>query len=127
MPWCAHLGVDKTLELIHRQFDWTNIDADIRAYMQSCTQCQVNKPDRRKRTPPLTPLVAPDSCWRTIGVDLIPDLPPTTDREYNAICVFVCHLSKMARLVPTRTTLDTEGFADLFIREVFPHYGMPMK
>jgi hypothetical protein len=39
--------------------------------------------------------------------------------------VFVCHLSKMVRLIPTRTLLDTQGFAKLFIREVFPHYGLP--
>lgn len=71
------------------------------------------------------PLVAPDGCWRTLGVDLIVDLPQTAGDEYNAICVFVCHLSKMVRLIPTRTTLDTRGFAKLFFREVFPHYGMP--
>ena len=39
--------------------------------------------------------------------------------------VFVCHLSKMVRCIPTYTTLNTKGFAELFIREVFVHYGMP--
>ena len=33
----------------------------------------------------------------------------------------------MVRCIPTYTSLQTEGFAELFIREVFPHYGMPAK
>ena len=34
--------------------------------------------------------------------------------------------SKMARIIPTYTSLDAKGMAKLFIREIFPHYGMPM-
>jgi hypothetical protein len=32
----------------------------------------------------------------------------------------------MVRLIPTTTGLDSEGFAKLFIREIFPHYGFPL-
>jgi len=31
----------------------------------------------------------------------------------------------MVRCVPTHTTLSTKGFAELFMREIFVHYGMP--
>jgi hypothetical protein len=125
VPWCAHLGMQRTLELVKRQFFWPKMNADIRDYIASCRSCQANKPDRRRSKVPLTPLLAPDACWHTLGVDLIVDLPPTCADGYDAICVFVCHLSKMVRLVPTHTTLDTRGFAKLFVREIFPHYGMP--
>ena len=125
VPWAAHLGVAKTVELVKRQFYWPLMDKDIKEYVLSCNMCQSNKPDRRNRTPPLTPLKAPDNCWHTLGVDLIPDLPPSGEERYNAICVFVCHLSKMVRCVPTHTTLSTKGFAELFMREIFVHYGMP--
>lgn len=125
VPWCAHLGVVKTLELVKRQFWWPKLDLDIRKYVASCYKCQANKPDRRSQRVPLTPLVSPDACWRVLGVDLVVDLPETSGDGFNAICVFACHLSKMVRIVPTRTTLDSHGFAKLFIREVFPHYGFP--
>ena len=111
--------------LVKRQFYWPRMDKDISDYVSSCQQCQANKTDRRNKTPPLTPLLPPDSCWKTIGVDLITDLPVTRSGEYNAVCVFVCHLSKMVRLIPTNMKLKTEGFAKLFFREVFPHYGFP--
>ena len=49
----------------------------------------------------------------------------TATLDGDAICVFVCHLFKMVRCVPTHTTLSTKGFAELFMREIFVHYGMP--
>jgi len=59
-------------------------------------------------------------------VDLVVDLPRSQE-GHNAICVFVCHLSKMVRLIATTTELTTEGFARLFMKEVFPHYGFPVQ
>lgn len=107
-----------------RQFWWPGMDLDITEYVKSCVQCQVNKPDRQPTKPPLTPLSPPDVAWKQMGVDLVVDLP-VTQEGYNAICVFVCHLTKMVRLVATRTTLPATGFASLFMKEVFPHYGLP--
>ena len=127
VPWCIHLGIEKTLELVKRSFWWPGMDTDIKEYIASCRQCQAHKPDRRISRPPLTPLLSPDACWRTLGVDLIVDLPVTTDEGYNAIIVFVCHLSGMVRLVPTYKDVSTRGTAKLFFREIFPHYGMPNK
>ena len=127
VPWCGHLGIQKTLQLVQRQFWWPSIAIDIKNYVQTCYKCQSDKPDRRNKRPPLTFIQAPDSCWRTVGVDLIVDLTPSEPDQYNAIVVFCCHLSKMVRLVPTCTTLTTEGFTELFFKEVFPHYGMPTK
>jgi hypothetical protein len=134
VPWICHLGIKRTLEMIKGQFYWPCMQHDIEEYVKSCSSCQRNKTDRIRRTPALSPLVSPDACWRTLGVDLITDLPPSVDTtsstntiKYTAICVFVCHLSKMVRLVPTTKDLTTKGFAQLFMREVFAHYGFPTK
>ena len=125
VPWCSHLGIDKTVRLVQHQFWWPRMDEDIRKYIGSCTDCQRNKTDRKNRTPLLSPLAPPGTCWYTIGVDLIVDLPRTREHNHNAICVFVCHLSKMVRLVACDTTVTAVGFAKLFMKEVFVHYGMP--
>jgi putative transposase len=55
---------------------------------------------------------------------MIVDLPMTVE-GHNAIVVFVDHLSKMVRIIPSHNNLDTKGFAKLFFTEVFAHYGMP--
>ena len=126
VPWCSHLGIEKTVRLLSHQFYWPSMENDIRTYISSCVPCQGNKTDRTNRRLPLVPLSPPDACWQTLGVDLIVDLPQTRD-GYDTICVFVCHLSKMVRLVPTDTSLDAIAFAKMFFREIFPHYGMPQK
>ena len=95
VPWCAHLGIEKTMALVERGFYWPGMSGDIREYIRTCHKCQANKTDRRVARPPLTPLPSPEMNWKVLGVDLIVDLPPTVGDNYNAICVFVCHLSKM--------------------------------
>ncbi len=124
VPWCAHVGIQKTLELVKRQFYWPNMDADIKEYVQTCHKCQENKPNRQRWLPPLSPITAPDACWRTVGVDLIVDLPRSS-KGYDAILVFTCHLSKMVRIVKTTSDLSSRGFAAKFFKHVFPHYGFP--
>ena len=124
-PWCAHLGIKRTLDLMQRAYWWPTIRKDVEAYVTSCHSCQTNKIHRQKTQPLLSPLSIPSGCWRTIGVDLIQDLPPSNN--YTAICVFVDHFSKAVRLVPTTISLDASAFADIFLREVFPHYGFPLR
>jgi hypothetical protein len=71
----AHLGIDRTLHMVKAQFYWPHMRADIEQYVSSCVNCQSNKADRKCREPSLSPLVPPSSCWRSLGVDLIVDLP----------------------------------------------------
>ena len=51
VPWCAHLGVEKTVKMVKLQFYWPGLDADVRKYIQTCYKCQGNKSDRRKHHP----------------------------------------------------------------------------
>ena len=125
VPWAAHMGIRRTMQLTTRQFYWPKMDKDVENYVRTCIECQSNKADRRRKNPALSPIVPPSSCWRTVGVDLITDLPESTSGK-DAICVFVCHLSKMVRLIATNKTLDAPGFAHLFFHHVFPHYGFPL-
>ena len=126
VPWCGHLGIQKTLELVKRQFWWPKIQEDVSEYIKSCHKCQLNKVDRRLNRPPLTPNLAPDGCWRTVGMDFLVDLPMTTD-GHNAVLNFRDHLSKMYRCIATVTTVTAKGSAKIYFKEVFPHYGMPLK
>jgi hypothetical protein len=126
VPWMAHLGAQRCIAMMINQYYWPNMRADIATYVRTCVQCQSNKPDRRRNVPALSPLVPPSSCWRTstLGVDLITELPVTVS-GFNSICVCVCHLLKMVRLVPTTSSLDAVGFGKLFIREILLIMGSP--
>ena len=119
VPWCAHLGIKNTVQLIKKQFWWPKMQQDIESYIKSCPKCSRNKTDRIKRVPPLIPHSAPDGCWRKMAIDLITDLPPTSDGN-DCICHFVCHFSKMSRVVAVPKTIDARGIARVFFKKIFP-------
>ena len=60
-------------------------------------------------------------------MDFITDLPPAGRRgtAYDAILVVVDRLSKMARYIPTRKSLDAAGLAELFYKRIWRDYGVP--
>jgi putative transposase len=118
--WMAYLGIDHTLHMAKAQFCWPHMHADIEQYVSSCVNCQSNKIDRRRRTS-VSPVVPPFSCWRTLGVDLIVDLP-RSQAGFKALCVLVYHLSKMVRIVPTTNDLSANDFAHLYT-VLFPKEG----
>src|SRR5258708_3445550 len=54
---------------------------------------------------------------------MIGELPDS--KGYNAILVVVDHLSKRIHAVPTVTSLDSAGVAQLFLEHVWHHHGLP--
>ena len=46
--YSGHLGMQKTEELISRDFYWPTIRADVTTYVQTCEECQRNKPSNQK-------------------------------------------------------------------------------
>ena len=123
-PWAAHLGCTRTKALIAESFWWPGMGSDVDDYVKSCDSCQRNKSKNINGESFMAPLPVPWACWRTVGFDLIPNLPRTTS-GYDCICHFMCHLSKMSRLVCCNVTLTSEGFAHMYVKEIFPHYGFP--
>ena len=56
-------------------------------------------------------------------MDFITGLP-VTPRGHDAILTFVDHLTKTAHFVPTRSTIDASGSAELYIDHVFRLHGL---
>ena len=56
-------------------------------------------------------------------MDFIVELPPS--EGLDAIYVCVDRLTKMARFIPTKTTITAEGTARLFYQHVWKHHGLP--
>src|SRR5258706_2306239 len=54
---------------------------------------------------------------------MIGELPDS--KGYNAILVVVDHLSKQIHTIPTVTSLDSAGVAQLFLEHIWHHHGLP--
>jgi hypothetical protein len=58
-----------------------------------------------------------------ISVNFIVELPES--HGYDAIMCIVNSLTKHAHFIPTHTTINAEGTAPLFLKEVWKHHGTP--
>ena len=90
IPTSGHLGSAKTLELVKRQFYWNAMDKEVKEYVTTCLQCQRDKPSNQPPIGLLQPLPIPERPWSSISMDLITQLPRTTNWIRCHIC---CRMS----------------------------------
>ncbi|PHJ15512.1 retrotransposon nucleocapsid related, partial [Cystoisospora suis] len=73
----------------------------------------------------LHPLSVPERPWRSVSIDFVTGLQPSSVSAYDSICVGVYRLAKMAHFVPTHSSVTAEKFAELFLRRVWYLHGFP--
>ena len=86
---------------------------DALEYARRCLICQKVKAKQVK----LHPLDVPQMKWECISMDFVSGLPKTTG-GYNSIFVVVDKLTKVAHLIPVKTTSTVVDVAHLFVREI---------
>ena len=122
-PISGHLGQDKTLELVSRNYFWPRMWQYINKYIQSCDTCAQNKMPHHKPHGLLHPLWIPPSAWSSVSMDFIMELPPSNG--FNTILICVDWLTKMAHFCPTTTNVTAEDTARLYLQYIFKHHGLP--
>ena len=115
-------GRDRTYFRLARYFYWPRMGLDIKKFVKSCGVCQHTK-GSQQRSGFLQSLPIPDQPWKDISMDFIMGLP-LTPRGYDAIYTFVDRLTKCVHLLPTHSTIDARGSAELYIQNVFRLHGL---
>ncbi len=124
IPSAGHVGIDNTFRAVRRHFYWPNMRREIEQYVQTCECCQRNKASHQKAAGLLQPLPIPRYKWTDISMDFITQLP-LTKSGYDAILVVVDRCTKMCHFIPTRTSVDAEETAQLFLDNIFRLHGVP--
>ena len=120
----GHMGMDKTIEMISRNFYWPHMAEEIEDYVRSCDDCQRNKISRHKRHGMLHPLELSYAPWDSISMDFITHLP--VSEGCFTVWVVVDRFTKMAHFIPIRDKQKTaEGCAKLFLANVWKLHGLP--
>ncbi|SOV09357.1 uncharacterized protein UDID_18561 [Ustilago sp. UG-2017a] len=122
-PSAGHPGHRKTLSLVRRSFFWLGMSKFVHSFVDSCETCRRIKAVRHKPYGHLKSLLVPPHPWSSISMNLIEQLPPSSD--FTAILVVVDRLTKMAIFVPTTNELDAPELAKLFLRHVYSKHGLP--
>ena len=71
----GHMGQDKTIELVWRNFWWPKMNERIIDFVRSCPECQRNKASRHQPYRLTSPLELPYAPWQSIAMDFITELP----------------------------------------------------
>jgi hypothetical protein len=77
---------------------------------------------------PLSPITPEHEAFpfQTIALDFIVKLP--ISNRYDSILTITDHdCSKAAIFIPCNEVISAEGVAGLYLRYVFPCYGLPLK
>ena len=75
MKIAGHMGQDKTIELIRRNFWWPKMNERITDFIRRCPECQKNKAARHQPYGLSSPLELPYATWQSIAMDFIMELP----------------------------------------------------
>ena len=122
-PMAGHFGVRKTLDLISRHYWWPRLRHFVEEYVRSCDICCRSKSPRHRSYGLLQPLPIPETPWKSISLDFITDLP--VSKGFDAILTVVDRFTKMAHFLPCTKSITSQETADLVMREVFKHHGLP--
>ena len=122
----GHPGYVKTLNAVRKSYFWSGMKRDVLNYVKSCLSCQRIKAERVKLPGKLQPLAIPEMKWECISMDFVTGLP-TVQGGYDSIMVIVDMLTKVAHLIPVKTTYIAADIAKVFIKEVFRIHGLPKR
>ena len=121
----GHPGLDKTYTRLAQIAYWPNMRKSVEKYVKSCHTCRVSKIQTSKPNGLLQPLPIPERPWTHIAMDLMVHLPKT-DRQNDAVAVFVDRFSKAAHFVACQTTCTAQDLAELFFKSVVRLHGLPI-
>ena len=123
-PYSGHVGFAKTMQNLKATYWWHGMSTHVHDFIKSCHSCQRNKPSLQKPAGLLQPLPIPSRPWSSISMDLIVELP-TTSEGHNAIVRVVDRLTKMTHFFPCTTHVTALQLATLFLSNVFRLHGIP--
>ena len=118
-----HLGQDKTLELIARDYTWPGMREFVNEYVRTCDTCARNKTPRHRRHGQLHPLPIMNGPWKSVSMDFIVQLPPS--QGYDTLYMCVDRITKMAHFIATNSNITAEETADLYLKHIFKSHGLP--
>jgi hypothetical protein len=128
LPAYGHPGISCTTDLVARYHWWPNLATEVQNYVKGCAECQRHKINTQARKAPLSPITPVREAlpFQTIALDFIVKLP--VSNGYDSILTITDHdCSKAAIFIPCNETINAEGVAGLYLRYVFPRYGLPTK
>jgi hypothetical protein len=127
-PIGGHPGISNTWKLINRHYEGPRLRQFVEQYVKGCAKCQESKVITHVKRAPLYPFDThvEEGPFKYVSMDLITDLP--LSHKYDSILTIVDQgCSKAVKFLPCRKTIDGQGVATLYLRHLFPLFGVPKR
>jgi hypothetical protein len=124
--YSIHPGSTKMYQDLKEKYWWYGLKRDVATHVALCDVCQRVKAEHQRPAGLLQPLKVPEWKWEEIGMDFIVRLPRTRD-GYDSISVIVDRLTKVAHLIPVKTTYSGAQLAELYMSRIVCLHGVPKK
>lgn len=108
-----------------RNYWQSEIQNDIKKYVQECQKYQQNKVQHMKKVEELYSLETLQKPQQEISINIIGPLPKSNDKD--TIVVIVDQFSKMIRLKTTTTTASSEEIAKIYKDNIWKIHRVPRK
>ena len=134
--YAGHLKIDKTSDLISRNFNWPKMRKDNSGYVKACKTCATKKDDRHKEYGTAVRVPVAELSRQGVKLNFITDLSVKcrirTDSGYTwetkkagCILVYCDKLTKMIHLIGFKHVPNATETADAFLREIYRLHGFP--
>jgi hypothetical protein len=124
-PYSIHPGGTKMYQDLKEKFWWHGMKREIAFYISRCDVCQRFKAEHQRPAGLLQPLKVPMWKWEEVRMDFITGLP-TSSRGHDFIWVIIVdRLTKVAHLIPVKTTDHGNRLAELYISRIVSLHGVP--
>ncbi len=121
----GHMGMDKTMELVTRNFWWPGFEESVRSFVRSCLECQRNKTPRHAPAGLLRSLELHYKPWQSVAMDFITDLP--LSNGCDSIWTMIDPFTKMAHFIPLKQNEKTsEHLIRIFLRSYWRFHSIPL-
>ena len=124
---CGHLGWKKTYNRAKIDYFWPGMLADIKAFCETCPECQINKSSTQHPAGLLHPLETPLCPGTHLSIDFISPFPPSV--LFGQLCDFLMIVTDQFNgwvwSLPTYQEVTAEEAAYLFLYYIYPTTSLP--
>ena len=117
----AHPGIKGTTSVITTDYYWPGIRSDVKEWIKTCDTCQRMKNRTKKPHGTLKPIDPVPRFWGVVTTDLVTGLPMC--KGFDAIFTATDKRGKIKHIAPTTSSLDSAGFVQLFLDNVWKLHG----
>jgi hypothetical protein len=122
-PLTGHRGMYATYRAIGSRFYWSKMldsgkkpsPTSINTFIKVCDHYHNNKIDQKRSSRLIQPLQQPTRPRKSMPIDFLTDLPPSTIHGYDTLWVIVDRFSARKYAIPTWKNADAETSVELWI------------